>query len=291
MFFFFQPQLAYNLILIPAAVIPAVILMAFVAKSDKLERESSRLLFKLVLFGFLAAAVALVQERILSLILNLTVSETSPAYNVILYFVIVAGAEEGAKYLFLNVRTWNNRAFNCQFDGVVYATFVSLGFALIENVGYVLLNTNGLFTAFIRACTAIPGHACFGVFMGIFYGLAKRYDYRGERGKTAFFRTLSLLVPMLLHGAYDYLVTLEEQLYSWIFVGFVVILFVVSLILVRRMSRRDRYIDGSDTTSAIRGDSTDIDTPADPFEGTISDRPSTSTIHTHRPDSKDIFGE
>jgi len=291
MFFFFQPNLVYNLILIPAAIIPAIVLMIFVAKSDKLERESPRLLFNLVLFGFLSAAVALVQEKLLSLILNLAVPENSPAYNVILYFVIVAGAEEGAKFLFLNVRTWRSREFNCRFDGVVYATFLSLGFALIENIGYVVLNTNGLTTALVRAVTAIPGHACFGVFMGVFYGIAKSYDYRGEHGKTVFFRILALVVPILLHGTYDYLTTLANQWYSWIFVGFVVILFIVSLILMRRMSRHDSYIDGTDETKAVlKGDAKDVDGPSDPFAHT-DDASSPKPFHTDRPDSKDIFGE
>ena len=286
-FFLLQPNLVYNLILIPAAVVPAVVLMILVAKSDKLERENPRLLMNLVLFGFLAAAAALLQEKILSLILNLTVPEESPAYNIILYFLIVAGAEEGSKFLFLNVRTWRNRAFNCQFDGVVYATFLSLGFALIENLGYVLFSGNGLATALVRAVTAIPGHACFGVFMGVFYGIAKRYDYLGERRKCAVFRALSILVPMLMHGAYDYLTTLSEQVYSWIFVGFVVVMFIVAFILVRRMSKKDRYIDGTDDTTVIlKGNSADVE-----IISPHKDAPHAGGLHSDRPDSKDIFGE
>ena len=90
-------------------------------------------------------------------------------YQIILYFVIVAIAEESSKYFFLKKRTWNNPEFNCQYDGVVYAVFVSLGFALWENINYVL--SYGFSTAIVRAITAIPGHACFGVFMGVFLSL------------------------------------------------------------------------------------------------------------------------
>lgn len=245
MFYFLtQPNLGYNAILIVAAVIPAVALMIFVAKADKLEKESPRLLRNLVFAGILSALIALLVERVLSFILDKTVAETSPAYNVILYFIIVAGAEEGAKYLLMYRRTWKSPEFNCQYDGVVYAVFVSLGFALWENISYVL-HFDGLSTALVRAVTAIPGHACFGVFMGIGYGIAKRYDYLGDRKKSVLFRILSLVVPMLLHGTYDYLTTLTDRTYSWIFVGFVVLLFIVSFILVKRTSKRDRYIDGT----------------------------------------------
>lgn len=93
-------------------------------------------------------------------------------------FVIVAIAEESSKYFFLKKRTWNNPEFNCQYDGVVYAVFVSLGFALWENINYVL--SYGFSTAIVRAITAIPGHACFGVFMGVFYGLARKQYNRGK---------------------------------------------------------------------------------------------------------------
>ena len=100
-------------------------------------------------------------------------------YNAIMYFGIVAFSEEGAKYFLLRRRSWHSAAFNCQFDGVVYAVFVALGFALWENISYVLMY--GLSTALVRAVTAVPGHACFGVFMGVWYGLAKRLTAQGKR--------------------------------------------------------------------------------------------------------------
>lgn len=245
MFYFVgNPISVYNLILILAAIVPAVVLIIKVARADKLERESPRLLARLVFAGILSALLALVEERVLSAILNRVLSQDTVAYNVILYFLIVAGAEESSKYLLLRVNTWKHREFNCQYDAVVYAVVVSMGFALWENISYVL-HYNGLATALVRAVTAIPGHACFGVFMGIAYGVAKRYDYRGDKVKSKLFRVMAVLVPMLMHGTYDYLATNADQVYSWIFVGFVAVLFVVSFVMVHVMSKRDRYIDGS----------------------------------------------
>ena len=65
-----------------------------------------------------------------------------------MYFVVVAISEEGFKYVLLKKRTWKSREFNCEFDGVVYAVFVSLGFALWENIFYVL--SYGFATAVAR---------------------------------------------------------------------------------------------------------------------------------------------
>ena len=158
--------------------------------------------------------------------------------------MVVAVSEEGFKYLLLKWRTWRSPFFNCQFDGVVYAVFVSLGFALWENIGYVL--RYGLGTALLRAVTAVPGHACFGVFMGVWYGLAKKYASLGLTGRARLCRLLCLLLPALLHGAYDFIASYDTTQYAWGFAAFVAALFLVSFLLVKRASRRDEYLSGGD---------------------------------------------
>ena len=239
MFYYNEPSLSFQFILIVAAVIPALLLMYFVYRSDRLEKESFPLLKSLALAGVLATLIAMVLERVGErLLVWLVNSETT--YNLLLYFVVVALSEEGAKYFLMKRRTWKNPEFNCQYDGVVYALFVSLGFALWENISYVLMF--GFGTALIRAVTAIPGHACFGVFMGVFYGLARRaYNY-GDASSSRVYRILALAVPAVLHGAYDYIATSEAENGVMIFFGFVGIMFLVSFFLVRKMARTDNYI-------------------------------------------------
>ena len=233
-----------NPILIAAAVIPAIVLLRFVYKEDRLDKESPRLLLSLVLFGIIATFAALISEQIGETVLALIVPQDTTAYNAILYFIVVALSEEGFKYLLLKKRTWWSSEFNCQFDGVVYAVFVSLGFALWENISYVAMY--GLGTAAVRAVTAVPGHACFGVFMGAFYGLAKRYDNFGDEGRSRQCRRLAVAVPVVLHGCYDFIATYEYDGYAWVFVGFVVLLLLAAYRMITKLSRDDRFIDGSD---------------------------------------------
>ena len=233
-----------NPILIAAAVIPAIVLLRFVYKEDRLDKESPGLLLSLVIFGILSTFAAIVTEQIGEAILGILLPQNSTAYNALLYFVVVALSEEGFKYLLLKKRTWYSGEFNCQFDGVVYAVFVALGFALWENISYVLMY--GLGTAAVRAVTAVPGHACFGVFMGVYYGRAKRYDNDGDFVKAKRCRTMAVLMPALLHGAYDFIATMEDPNCEWMFLVFVLALFAVSLKLVRVGSRSDRYIDGGE---------------------------------------------
>lgn len=235
MFFYMNP------ILIAAAVVPALFLLIKVYQADRLEPEPSGLLLSLIFRGILATAVALVLEQLGSALLGRVCAENSLLYNIVMYFGIVAFSEEGAKYVLLRRRTWYSGAFNCQFDGVVYAVFVSLGFALWENLSYVAMY--GLGTALIRAVTAVPGHACFGVFMGVYYGRAKRYDNDGDYAASGLCRTLAVLMPALLHGTYDFIATMESGSGEWVFLVFVLVLFTVSMRLTRRGSRNDRYID------------------------------------------------
>lgn len=240
-YFLIAPFLMCNWILILAAVIPAIFLMIRVYRSDRLEPENPALLKRLVLAGVLATLIALVAERVGSLLLNAFVPPYSGLYNIILYFGIVGFAEEGAKYFLLKKWSWKSSEFNCQYDAVVYAVFVSLGFALWENISYV--THYGFSTALVRAVTAIPGHTCFGVFMGVFYGLAKGYALLEEQERSRHFRILAVIIPALIHGTYDYIASVQSTAGLLIFLGFIIILFAVSLTLVNRLSKNDRYFE------------------------------------------------
>lgn len=238
-YYMILPSLTYHWLLIAAAVIPAVFLMIKVYRSDRLEKESPGFLFRLALAGVIATLLAMLAERIGGYILDFAVPKDSKWYNIILYFVIVGFAEEGAKFKLLKRNTWYSDSFNCQYDAVIYSVFVSLGFALWENISYVL--HYGFSTALVRAVTAIPGHACFSVFMGAFYGVARGCAYLNENGKAKVFRILSVVIPALIHGCYDYFATVETAYGELAFFGFIAVLFAVSYVLVSRLSKNDRY--------------------------------------------------
>jgi len=231
-------------ILIAAAIIPAIVLLRFIYNQDKLDKESPRLLANLVVAGIISTVIALIGERIGSGVLSYFFEVDSLIYNILMYFVVVGISEEGGKYIVLKKRTWRNPEFNCQFDGVVYATFVSLGFALWENIEYVLMY--GMQTAMIRAVTAVPGHCCFGVFMGVFYGLAKKNENYGHPMKSACLRKLAVIVPVIIHGAYDFIATMGSKTGIYLFVVFIAILFLFAFKLVKNMTNHDQYISVQD---------------------------------------------
>ena len=229
-----------QLILVAAAVIPAAALMVYVYKADKLEKEPTPLLWRLILQGIISTALAVFTERLGAQVLGSIIRPNTLLYQILFYFLVVGVSEEGFKYLLLKRRTWDSPYFNCRFDGVVYAVFVSMGFALWENIDYVVMY--GLETAFVRALTAVPGHACFGVFMGAWYGLAKSHERHGHEHYSKVSRNLAVICPVLLHGLYDLIATLDRSDMSLVFVAFIAIMFLTAYRTVKKLSAKDQYI-------------------------------------------------
>ncbi len=237
-FLFLSPKA----LLIAAAVIPAAVLLIYVYRKDRIEKEPDSLLLQLVVFGAISTLLAVVAESVGAglLAVFLPGGENHPAYGFWMFFVVVGLSEEFFKYLVLRWRTWRSPHFNCQFDGLVYAVFVSLGFALWENIGYVLMY--GFGAALMRAITAVPGHASFGVFMGACYGFARRSANRGEAGKSRLWRVLAVLLPAMIHGCYDYIALSENGGVTVTFLVFVVAVFGTAFLLVKKLSDADRFI-------------------------------------------------
>ncbi len=230
-----------SMILIAAAVIPAVILMVRTYRTDRLEPEPKGFLVGLILIGIFSTTLAAFSERILLTALSFILPADSLIFMIIEYFGIVALSEEGFKYMVLKRRTWNSPHFNCQYDGLIYSVFVALGFALWENIMYVL--QYGLMTALLRAVTAVPAHASFGVFMGVFYGMAKKAETNGDYEGSKSLRTLAVLFPAVIHGAYDFIATIDRSAYSAVFFLFVLIMFVIALGMQKRAARSDSHFD------------------------------------------------
>ncbi|MBT8252970.1 MAG: PrsW family intramembrane metalloprotease, partial [Bacteroidia bacterium] len=121
-------------------------------------------------------------------------------YSIIQQFVraffIVGLTEEFSKYVIVRYYAQSKRAFNEPFDGIVYAVMVSMGFAAVENIFYVM--EGGLPVAVLRAFTAVPAHATFGILMGYYMGRAKFSNNRIRYNLTGLF------LAILFHGAYDF---------------------------------------------------------------------------------------
>jgi len=238
--FFTLPIFYLTAIYILAAILPAIFLMCYVYQQDSIEQEPPWLLWSLVGKGVLAALASIVLEMAAQTLLDATMDPNDPKYIFVLAFAAVAAIEEGTKFFFLYRRTWRDPNFNYRFDAIVYAVFVSLGFAAFENVKYVF--GYGLSVALPRAILAIPGHMGFAVFMGIFYGRAKLCSDYGDRFGRGLNLILSYLSAVLLHGFYDSCCMAGTGKSTLIFVLFVIIMYFVVFQLIRHESRMDEPV-------------------------------------------------
>ena len=122
-----------NIYLIIIAVLPVFVLAFIVYRQDKYEKEPLRQLVKAFFFGALAIIPAALMERFL-VWFTPPIPILSGAYT---GFVVAGCSEELFKLLMLMLAVWKSREFDEYMDGIVYASFVALGFACFENIAYV----------------------------------------------------------------------------------------------------------------------------------------------------------
>ena len=204
------------LIRLLAAIAPVLFLLSFIYFKDKKAPEPTDLLFKAFRFGILSAIVVMV-------VLSPFASSGEPTdfmQSLRVSFFEAGIPEEFFKWLFLYFLVWRSPQFDEYIDGIVYAVFVSMGFACLENVMYVL--PNGIGCAVSRALLSVPAHFLFAVIMGYYFSMARFHPEERTR-----YMACSIFLPMLAHGLFDTLAfwmgTLDDQsCYLVVFVLFIV---------------------------------------------------------------------
>jgi len=221
------------MILFLAAIAPSVALAYFFYVKDKYEKEPRYLLMKAFLLGVIAVIPVLFLEMKLNVF---DAGENGDLVSIGYTAFIVAGlVEEGFKFLIFYMLIWRNHEFDEMYDAIVYCVFVSLGFATVENIGYVL--STGFGIALLRSVTAVPAHALFGVSMGYYLGIARfaRKQYRAK-----YFR-LGLIMPVVLHGIYDFILMSRKYYMITVFILYIAYLWNRSMKNVRELVERSPY--------------------------------------------------
>ncbi len=186
--------------LILAAIAPVIIFLYFIYRNDTHKEP-----FKILLRCLVGGAIVV----IFTLLINIPMGFLKPFFTfqygneIYTAFLAASFAEELSKFIVLYLMVWKLKDFNQHFDGIVYAVFVSLGFALIENVLYII--EGGLGVAGVRAVLAVPGHGFFGVIMGYYLSLA-RFGLGQSRKK---YLAKALCYPILFHGFYNFILMIS----------------------------------------------------------------------------------
>ncbi len=181
------------------ALLPIAILIFYICYKDKKSPEPISQLLKAFFFGILSAPLSFCFSIPFGALGLYPTEATNILESISTAFFAAAIPEEIAKFIMLWFLLRRNHYFDEKMDGIVYAVCVSLGFAALENILYLFSNYEEFLSVGIsRALFAVPGHFCFGILMGYYYSLAKFSSKASVKN-----RVLTLIAPILIHGAYD----------------------------------------------------------------------------------------
>ncbi len=196
-------------IMIVIIILPILILLLFFYRRDKHEKEP----FIKVVESFIIGVFIILQiDYLQNILLQISLSSLYQS------FIVASFTEEIAKFIAAKYTIYKDVEFDEQIDGIVYIVAISLGFALVENLSLVTSYSEGL----VRAVTAIPAQCLFGVTMGYYLG-----KYKFNKDKKLIVK--AILIPILLHGIYDYLIMSGTMIALLLFIPYVVFLWIKAL--------------------------------------------------------------
>ncbi|OQP57986.1 PrsW family intramembrane metalloprotease [Niastella populi] len=190
--------------LLALAIAPGAAITLYIYSRDKYDREPLKPLLISFLLGMVATAPAIYIQNGLRPVLYLQFPDFTIWYYFLLSFIIVAASEEGCKYLMLRSYAYRNKAFSEPFDGIIYSVMISMGFATLENIGYVL--NYGFKTGILRMFLSVPSHGAFAVLVGYHVGLAKF-----DKPHSIQHSVKGLLLAIFFHGAFDFFLMLQNS--------------------------------------------------------------------------------
>ncbi len=190
------------MLLLALSIAPGLAIILYIYRMDSYDKEPKRYLLGSFLLGMLSTLPAIAIQLACKKIFGDTNAFSSVPFYAFWAFIIVAGSEEGSKFLMVKLYAYPKKFFDEPFDGIVYSVMVAMGFATLENIGYV--QQHGFGTAVMRMFLSVPAHATFGTAMGYYIGLAKF-----NKEKSAFYMIAGLLLAMFFHGAFDFFLLLQ----------------------------------------------------------------------------------
>ena len=186
--------------------VPPILILLYFVLSDKFKEPKGTV----ILIFFLGFLICLPAGILNGLSEQFFFTKLNYSRNLTWSFLGPAWAEELLKFLILYLIVLKRKEFNEPMDGLVYGVVVSLGFATYENYTYVYElavdwakedNASPAVYSYAvalgRSYSAVPMHGLNGAVMGYFFGM---YAFTNNKK----FLVLSLLLPYLFHGFYNF---------------------------------------------------------------------------------------
>ena len=193
--------------LLALALAPGIVLLIYIYIQDKYEHEPLKEVLKAFLAGSASAIVLIIIYLTTGGFQEKTIHGFIPALHKA--FFQAALPEETIKFIPFLLLFYKNKEFNEWFDGIVYASVISLGFATVENILYV--TSSDISTGISRAFLAVPAHFIMGITQGFFFSLAKFKNH------SLIYISLALISAIIVHTLYDALLFTGQDIFLLIF--------------------------------------------------------------------------
>ena len=211
------------------AILPVSCFMIWIYYKDKYDKEPILTLVKYFLVGILVSILCIFIELYFN---YLNIFNGLASYIYVAFFV-TAFTEEGVKSIILIPMLLREKHFNEKLDGIIYSIFLSLGFATIENIIY-LMKEKSEFTlslSITRGLISIPTHIMFAITMGYYIS---KYKFNKENNKNKYLY-FAIITPVLLHGVFDFILMTG---YRWAIIVFIVY---VMFLWKTNLDKLDKY--------------------------------------------------
>lgn len=212
------------------AMLPVSFFIAWIYLKDKYEKEPPLKLIGYFVLGILVSILAILLELHFSK-LNIFFGLVSDLYTA---FFVAAFIEEGLKFIVLMPILLKDKDFNEKLDGMIYSIFLSLGFATIENIIYLMRERLDLSfeLGITRGLISIPSHVMFAITMGYYIS---RYKFSKEDSEKIKYLVYAIIIPILLHGVFDFILMIGYRWAIIVFIVYIIFLWKVNL------DKLDRY--------------------------------------------------
>lgn len=217
------------------AILPIYLIGYYFYKKDTI-KEPKKLLIKLFLSG-IGSCIIVLFLSLFGIILFPNFANVENIHNkfslLIYCFIFVGTIEEISKFIMIYSISYNNKEFDQAFDIILYSVFVGLGFACFENMIYILGSELNITTALLRGFTAVPAHVCFQTIMGYYLYLSKT----NNKNNNIF---LSIIIPIILHGTYDFFIFSQNELLILLFILLLIFLIIFANSKIKKLIQIDK---------------------------------------------------
>ena len=206
------------------ALLPVVCFLVWIYYKDKYEKEPVAKLVQYFFMGILVSILAIFMELYLSKFNNLSGIES----NIYTAFFVAAFTEEGVKSIILIPMLLGEKDFNEKLDGIIYSIVLSLGFATVENIIYLMKERVDLSLglAITRGLISIPSHIMFAITMGYYIS---KYKFAKDNNKKIKYLFYAVIIPILLHGVFDFILMIGYRWAIIVFIVYVIFLWKINL--------------------------------------------------------------